>query len=212
MIAGGDYYIKLSGINTDSGQIDTYTTTQTGVTIDFDNSKTGEYNLLTDNFQNNGTGTVFMSGLTIIPKKQNYIYDWQKVISNIDDSVNYQIDSDNDGNYDITSNFSAIPKELNAKGSISGYVKGDTTASMAGWKICMDENKNGTCEENKEQFTTTDNKGYYKFANIDKGNYSILEIIKQNWITNKSKYNINLNNGQNVVNLNFENTFTKGKK
>ena len=50
----------------------------------------------------------------------------------------------------------------NKKWSISWYVKWDTNASMAGWKICIDTNKNSTCEENKEPFQITDNKWYYK--------------------------------------------------
>lgn len=214
MIAWWDYYTEVSGVSMGSWQTDVYTSTNTGLSIDFDNAKTWAYGLMSDNFQDTLTGSIFLSWITIVPQPQKYSYDWTKALQNSSDAISYQLDTDNDGIYDMTSNFSALPKSLDEKWSISWYVKWDTNASMAGWKVCIDKNKNGTCEENKETFVITDNKGYYKFANLDKWSYSILGVPHQNWNVIKPtsrKYNIVLNNWQNIINLNFENSFTNWK-
>lgn len=211
MVAWWDYFTLVEWVNTTSKEIDTYNLTNSWVMIDFDNSKIGDYNLLTDNFTETQTGTIFLSWITIIPESQKYSFNWNKVKTNTIDSITYQIDSDNDGNYDITSTLSALPNPLDLKWSISWYVKWNTNATMAWWKICLDTNMNWTCEENIERFINTDNLWYYKFDNLEKGNYSIIEIPHQNWNIAKNSYNIVLNNWQNIIDLNFENIITKWK-
>ncbi|NVP17845.1 prealbumin-like fold domain-containing protein [Candidatus Gracilibacteria bacterium] len=109
-----------------------------------------------------------------------------------------------------------MPKIENETGSISGYLKGINTpgnSNMAGWKIYIDSNNDGKLQENKERFVVTDNNGYYEFKDLKKGDYSIKIIMKPNWEQikpNNNYYDININNGQNIVNLDFENKFLKG--
>ncbi|EKE28180.1 MAG: hypothetical protein ACD_3C00086G0024 [uncultured bacterium (gcode 4)] len=213
-IAWWDYYTNISWVNTLTGQIDIFTTTNSWIFIDFDDSKTWTYTLLTDNFQDTLTWTVFSPWIESIIQPQKYIFDWNKVMQGSTNAISYQIDIDNDWIYDLTSNFSPVPKSLDEKWSISGYVKWDTNASMAWWKVFIDKNDNWKLEEYSEIFTTTDNKWYYRFDNLEKWNYNIAEIPHQNWNLIKPtnyKYNLYLNNWQNVINLDFVNTFTKWK-
>jgi hypothetical protein len=100
MIAGGDYYSKLENIPTTLWQIDTYNSQRGNIKIDFDNSKNWSYNLLTDNFYNNGTGTIFMKDIPILWSKISYDINWSKVLSNSNDAVIYWVDINNDGTND----------------------------------------------------------------------------------------------------------------
>lgn len=211
MIAGWDYYTKLENIETNTWQVDAFKISREQVQINFDDNKVWTYNLLIDDFQNNWTWSVYKSDLTSTNNLEQFNIDWPKVVNNESNAIKYNMDIDNDWIFDMESYFSAIPKSENEKWSISWYVKWDTNASMAGWKICIDTNKNGTCEESKEPFRITDNKWYYKFDNLEKWNYSIIEIPHQNWSTKKQKYYAIVNNWQNIVNLNFENNFIKWK-
>ncbi len=129
MIAWWDYYTKIEWVTTSTGQLDNYQVTWTGLTIDFDNQKTGTYTLLTDNFQDTLTGTVFLSGITATPSPQQVSYDWNKVIQKTSDAILYQIDTNSDGIYDLSSNFSPVPTSPQARWSISWYVKWNTNAS-----------------------------------------------------------------------------------
>lgn len=206
MIAGWDYYTKISWVKTSSWQVDTFNSTNTWVTVNFDDNKTWNYSFLTDNFVNTQTWTVYLSWITALPNLQKYTFDWNKVQTNSEDSIDYQIDTNNDWVYDVDSNFSAVPKSENDKWSISWYVK--STPSNAWWKICLDLNNNWTCEENSEPFFVTNLIWYYKFDNLEKWVYNAIEIPKNNWtiITpTTQKYKLELNKGQNFKNINFEN-------
>ncbi|NVP17847.1 hypothetical protein HUU51_03975 [Candidatus Gracilibacteria bacterium] len=215
MIAGGDYYTKLEGITTSLGQTDVFNISRENIKIDLDDIKTstGTYNILVDDFQNNGTGSIYLHQLETIKEKQELNIDWNKVINNIDNSISYFIDTNNDGTYDIESTFNSLPKSENETGSISGRVI--SSPSNAGYKVCLDINNNGKCEENIEPFIVTDNTGNYKFDNLNKGSYNIIQEPRNNWEIIKpldKKYTIKLNNGQNIVNLNFENSKINGNK
>lgn len=79
---------------------------------------------------------------------------------------------------------------------------------MAGWKICIDTNNNGDCEENSEPFITTNNDGYYEFNGLATGVYTIIKIEKPNWQTTEpgtNSYTINLANGEQSSYNNFWN-------
>ncbi|MDD2907813.1 MAG: hypothetical protein PHH98_04175 [Candidatus Gracilibacteria bacterium] len=102
MIAGGDYYTLLENIETSSGQIDTFVSTRTNLQVDFDDNKIGKYNLSIDDFYNNATGSIYINNIDIKKEVQQYSINWQNVVNNTNDAVIYQIDSDNDGNYDKT--------------------------------------------------------------------------------------------------------------
>ncbi|NVP17104.1 hypothetical protein HUU51_00080 [Candidatus Gracilibacteria bacterium] len=213
MIAGGDYYTKLEGITTSSGQTDIFNISRENKKIDFDDNKTGTYNILVDDFQNNSTGSIYLHQFEIIKEKQELSIDWNKVINNENDSITYSVDLNNDGIYDIESTFNSLPKSENETGSISGKVF--SSPSNAGYKVCIDSNNNSKCEENIEPFIVTDNTGNYKFDNLDKGDYTIIQETRNNWEIIKpldKKYTIKLNNGQNIVNLNFENSKINGNK
>jgi len=108
LIAWWDYYTKLEWVSTSSGQVDTFTTTATNLQIDFDDSKTWDYNILVDNFQDSGTGTVYIDSVDIIPETQNLLIDWDKVIQNNDDAVTYETDLDDDGTFDTIVSVPAI--------------------------------------------------------------------------------------------------------
>ncbi|MDC0506144.1 hypothetical protein OAN96_00965, partial [Candidatus Gracilibacteria bacterium] len=108
MIAGGDYYTKLEGVETSSGQVDSFISTRSNLQINFDDAKVGEYSLLVDDFQGTNTGTVYIEEAEIMPEVQQYSIDWVEVQTNSEDSVTYEIDSDGDGNYDMSETFPAI--------------------------------------------------------------------------------------------------------
>ena len=96
---------------------------------------------------------------------------------------------------------------------ISWYIT--SNPSNAWWKVCIDVNKNGTCEESIEPFKVTNNTWYYEFTNLEKWTYNVIEVPKNNWETikpNTKKYNLNLNYWQNFKNINFENVKIKGWK
>ena len=327
MIAGGDYYTKVEWVSTSSGQTDTFTSTRTGLEIDFDDTKTGNYNLLTDNFYNSGTGTVYLDSIQSTSSAQQYSFDWTKVRANDTDAVIYTIDEDNNGLFDETPvnlppvyqdlvaptttieldgnetptstgstyydtvnitltatdntdgsglketyyaiwtgtweltylpytdtltingvgeytfnyysvdnlwnvednkvvDFTLIEQPETYTGKISGYTFFDADQDQvwdsdektnAWWKICIDENGNGTCEENLETFMVTNNTWYYEFDWLATGNYTILVVPRQNWtITTPTiaSYIISLSNGEVVTDKNFWNykEKSKGKK
>jgi len=214
MMAWWDYYTKISWVSTNSWQTDSYNISREQLQIDFDDSKTWNYSFMVDDFQNDWTGSIYRWDLKSITNLQKYSIDWQKVIANNEESIKYEVDTNNDWIYDLESYYSSFPISPDEKWSISWYVKWDSNASMAGWKICIDTNKNGTCEENKEPFQITDNKWYYEFKDLSSKEYSIIEIPHQNWKITKPtawKYWVYLNNWQKIKNVNFENTFTKWK-
>lgn len=264
MIAWWDYYTKVSWVTTSTWQLDTFNITWTGISIDFDNQKTGNYSLLTDNFQPTLTGTIFLSGIVATPVPQNISYDWNKVIQKTTDALLYQIDTNSDGIYDLSSNYSPVPTSPNSTWSISWYVKWNTNATMAGWKIiltrqqddntsckeeekgwekrdnrdiknkwknkeCRDDDKDEKYENNRNNqypddrknkdynrqiFAITDKKWYYRFTNLSPWNYSVLIEPQKNWSIIKPQnniYNITLNSWQNIIDLNFESKFLKGK-
>jgi len=108
MIAWGDYYTKLEWVSTSSWQIDILTSTATNLEIDFDDSKIWDYNLLVDNFQNSGTGTIYVDAVEITPELQSFTVDWDKVVQDAPDAVVYETDSDGDGTLDTTISVPAI--------------------------------------------------------------------------------------------------------
>lgn len=274
MIAWGDYYAEVEWVSTSSGQSDIFRSTRTWLEIDFDNAKIGNYHLLTDNFSESGTGTVYIESMKSLPEPQLYNFDWDKVIANDSDAVKYTIDSNEDGIFDEipltfpaiyqdliapitdielngletpistgstyyesvnidlssqdnewwigvkeiyysldsetpiyipyidtlvingvweytlsfyavdnfgnkeefqTKNFTLVERPESYAGNISGYIYDDSNENgirdewekyMAGWKVCIDENENGDCEENTEPFTLTNNGVYYEFASL----------------------------------------------
>lgn len=323
MIAWGDYYTKVEWVSTSSGQTDTFVSTRTWLEIDFDDNKTWDYNLLTDNFYNSGTGTIYFDSIQSTSLTQQYNFDWTKVRANDIDAVTYTIDTDNNGLFDETpislpaiyqdliapitnieldgletpsstgssyydtlditltatdntdgtgvkaiyyaiwtgtweltylpytdtmtingvgeytfnyysvdnfwnieenkiENFTLVEQPETYAGKISGYTFFDTNqdqtwdtdeATNAGWKICIDENENGTCEENTEEFMVTNNTWYYEFDWLATGIYTILIVPRQNWIiTTMESYTINLSNWQDVEDKNYWNYKEKGKK
>ncbi len=77
------YFTKLEWVPTTPWQTDTFETTGTGLTINFDDSKTWTYSLLVDNFHDYGTtntGTVYINSTDILPQIQQYRIDWNKVV------------------------------------------------------------------------------------------------------------------------------------
>ena len=208
MIAWWDYYTKLEWISTSSWQTDTFNISRENIKIDFDDIKTSTwtYNLLIDDFQNNSTWSIYIHQLEIIKEKQSFDIDWNKVTNEEDNSISYFIDINNDWTYDIESNFNSLPKSENETWSISWQVI--SSPSNAWYKVCIDLNNNSKCEENIERFIVTDNTWSYKFDNLSKWNYTIIQEPRNNWEIIKpfdKRYTIKLNNWQNIVNLNFEN-------
>ncbi|MDD2907477.1 MAG: SdrD B-like domain-containing protein [Candidatus Gracilibacteria bacterium] len=150
MIAGGDYYTKISGVETNSGQIDTFNITRENLQIDFDDNKIGNYNLLVDNFQNSGTGTIYVDNVISNINPQQYNINWQEVINNTNNAVNYQIDINSDGIYDVNTNFSPIYQDNTTPTTthtISGNLNTNTTNSYIE-NVTIDlnsiDNENGT--------------------------------------------------------------------
>ncbi|EKE28177.1 MAG: hypothetical protein ACD_3C00086G0021 [uncultured bacterium (gcode 4)] len=214
MIAWWNYYVRISWVESGSGQTDIYNVSRDNILIDFDNKKIWAYDLLVDDFLNDWAGSIYRWEMKSETNLQGYYIDWKKVKENDKESVKYMFDTDWDWTFDIESYFNVIPDKENIKWSISWYVKWDTSASMAWWKVFIDKNWDGKLQENSETFAVTDNRWYYMFANLDRWNYKILEIPHQNWNLIKptnSIFNLYLNKWQNFINLNFENSFTKRK-
>ena len=82
---------------------------------------------------------------------------------------------------------------------------------MAGWKVYLDLNNNGTFEENSEPFDVTDNTGYYEFKNLEKWKYTLSIISHTNWNLTQTNYDIFVNKWQNFQNINFNAEKTNGK-
>ncbi|MBL8564337.1 MAG: hypothetical protein JNM89_01315 [Hyphomicrobiaceae bacterium] len=89
------------------------------MSIDFDASKTGNYNLLVDNFHNDGTGTVYIHAVGAAPQPQQYMIDWAKVAQNASDAVSYGVDTDNNGSYETISNFSSVLEDIVAPTTVA---------------------------------------------------------------------------------------------
>ncbi len=102
MIAGGDYYTKVAGVSTGTGQVDRFTSTIDNLTIDFDDAKIGDYQLVSDNFRETGTGSIFVNSVEVISEPQQYSIDWTEVIAESETAVTYEVDSDVDWVYDTS--------------------------------------------------------------------------------------------------------------
>jgi len=96
MIAWWDYYSKLENVESSTWQIDIFESTVDNLKIDFDDTKTWSYNLLTDNFQENNTWTIYIDNTPIITNPQEYAINWVEVNENTNDAVTQNIDSNND--------------------------------------------------------------------------------------------------------------------
>jgi len=102
MVAGWDYYTKVSWVTTSTWQVDTYSISREKVDIDFDNAKTWTYALLVDNFQDTLTGTVYMDNIKTSSWNEQYTISWTWVISGAPNAVGYTADYNNDGTPDLT--------------------------------------------------------------------------------------------------------------
>lgn len=144
MIAWWDYYTKLSWINTDSWQTDTYNISRENIKIDFDDNKiwTGTYDILVDDFQNNWTWTVYIPKIESQKWLQTLDINWTNVTNNSDNAVKYQADIDNDGIMDISKNTKAIenPQDTNTK------------KSGISWKINISEDYSTTKKIDKLKY------------------------------------------------------------
>jgi hypothetical protein len=90
--------------------------------INFDDTKKGEYSIIVDDFQNNGTGSIYLSSLRVQSELQKYTFDWDKVTTSDFMSIKHEVDIDNDDVYDRESYFLPMPNPQNNRGNISGYV------------------------------------------------------------------------------------------
>ncbi|MDD2871758.1 MAG: SdrD B-like domain-containing protein [Candidatus Gracilibacteria bacterium] len=136
----------------------------------------------------------------------------------------YSVDKFGNIEENKTINFTLTERPETYSGIISGFVYDDsnnngvqetTEKLMAGWKVCIDKNNNGTCEENSEPFILTNNDGFYEFNGLPKGLYKIIEIPHTNWniISPTNMYfDVNLGIGQEIINKNFGNYKYKGNK
>lgn len=102
MIAWWDYYTKLENVETSTWQIDSFESTVDNIKIDFDDTKTWSYNLLTDNFQENNTWTVYIENTPVIINSQEYDINWTEVNENTNNAVTQNIDTNNDGIFNWT--------------------------------------------------------------------------------------------------------------
>ncbi len=114
MIAWWDYYTKLEWIETNSWQIDTFNITREKIEIDFDNEKTWNYDLLVDDFQNNWTWTVYIWNIKTNQTKEQYTISWTWVLDNNNNAVIYEIDTNDDWNYDELINLPPIYQDITA--------------------------------------------------------------------------------------------------
>jgi hypothetical protein len=122
MVAWWDYYSKLENVETSTWQIDIFNSTVNNLKIDFDDTKTWSYNLLTDNFQENNTGTIYIDSVPIITNPQEYDIDWIKVRQNTNDAVIQKTDINNDWIYDTTIQLPSIFQDLLASTTTATFL------------------------------------------------------------------------------------------
>lgn len=198
-----DYYAKLSWVETNTWEIDNYKFDRENLEIDFDDSRSWDYDIFYVDFNNTWSWIINLSGIDSVWANQLYSFDWDKIYVDSDDWIKYELDSDNDWSYDIESYYKLNQNFWNKFWSISWYISWNTNAKMAWRKVFIDKNHDWELQENKEKFVVTDNSGYYEFIDLKKWSYNILEVPHKNWdITYPSskKYNIILNNCYNCSN------------
>jgi hypothetical protein len=98
--------------------------------VDFDDAKTGTYDLLMDDFQANGTGTVYLSNIKTFTGTEQYTISWTGVVSGASNAVQYSVDYDSDGIDDLTLSFPPVYSDITAPTTthtLSGELVTDTT-------------------------------------------------------------------------------------
>lgn len=209
-IAWKDFYFRTSSMIIEDWETDSFTVSKNILKIDFWSSKLSDYSVLLSNLTNQEEGIVYLDSLKSIDEPQLIEVNWKELRS-ISNSVSYSVDMDNDWEYELESNISPTPNQDQLLSTISWYVLWDKDISMSRWKVCIDENNNGTCEENIEKFVISDKTWYYEFEWLEKWSYKILMVPRKNWEIRNNSYTLDINNSQNITNLNFSNSFTKWK-
>jgi VCBS repeat-containing protein len=79
-------------------------------------------------------------------------------------------------------------QQVASTGSISGYVWNDPNANgwdpgetmLSGWTVFLDSNGNGILDSG-EQSTASASNGYYAFADLTAGTYTVREVVQSGW-------------------------------
>lgn len=108
MVAWGDYYAKIEDVETDVGQTDYFIPTRHLIWTDFDDKKTGTFNMLVDNFYQDGTGTVYLHQMSVEPSSQEFVINWDEVLKTGPKSVLQKINTGDLWVYDISNYYPPI--------------------------------------------------------------------------------------------------------
>ncbi len=203
MIAGGNYYNEIASVEIHEGEKDIFHSQNGEMILDFDDHKSWEYTIIMDDFRKPEVETVVLNNMQSTWYIQKYSIDWIEE----GNSVSYALDTNDDGVFDMHSSLDSESDVWN----ISWYLTWNTNAKMAGWKMYLDINNNGTLEENEEPFVVTDKEWYYAFTDLKTGNYTLSIIPHTNWNFTQKSYDVFVNKGQNFQNLNFSAEKTNGK-
>lgn len=147
LIAWWDYYTKISNVITSSWQTDIYKITRENIELNFDDTKTSTwtYSIMVDDFQNNGTWTIYTWEITNQIWIQTLGIDWEQVKTNWQEAITYTADINNDWEIDLEKTTSPIenPEEKNnKKSSISWTVNILENYLIQGQKNNIKNNKN----------------------------------------------------------------------
>jgi uncharacterized repeat protein (TIGR01451 family) len=188
-----------------------------GVTIYLDLNNNGVLDANEPSTQTAADGSYSFTGLTA---GQTYVVREIVPGGNIQTSGPYTVTLGTDPSQNL--DFGNAPATLTGDpNSVSGYkfhdidgdgVRGPREPGLENWEIFIDEDGNGELDFG-EEYTITDEFGYYEFTDLDPGNYIIAEVVQTaDWYQTypgspgfPSGHYVTLTTGQDITGLLFGN-------
>ncbi|MDD3794219.1 MAG: hypothetical protein PHI37_05370 [Candidatus Gracilibacteria bacterium] len=134
-VSTNDFFTKIENIPTKVGDRDSFNITRENISMKLSDKNNSKYTILSDDFKDNGTGTIYISNSVIEQGLTNYDINWEEVIKNGESSITKSVDNDLDGEYEKIQEIKPITNNDGKKGEISGIVYND-------------KNKNGLFDKN----------------------------------------------------------------
>ena len=150
MISSWDFFTEFKDISTWSWEVDKYQISREKIEFDFDDNKEWTYNLISHDFDNNGTGTIYLWNTTIEEWLTKLDINWEEVINNWESSIIKSVDSDLDWEFEKTEWIKPITKNDWKKWEIS-------------WVVFKDKNTNWELDDSDKLLK------WYKVALYEEG-------------------------------------------
>lgn len=122
MVAWGNHYTKFDWISTGSWEVDKYEISREKIEFYFDDNKEWTYNLISHDFESNGTWTIFLWNTTTEEWLTKLDINWEEVVKNWESSIIKSIDSDLDWEFEKVEEIQPITNNDWKKWEISGIV------------------------------------------------------------------------------------------